>query len=70
MTINFVLLWWHIPLVMVILGIAMSMIGTESRLSAFGWPDTEFTAVGWIGILSGLIGIILLIGGFYRGLFI
>lgn len=55
---------------MVVLGIAMVMLGTESRLSAFGWPDTEFTAVGWLGILFGLIGIILLIGGFYRGLFI
>ena len=55
---------------MVVLGIAMVMLGTESRLSAFGWPDTEFTAAGWFGVLSLVLGIVLLIGGFYRGLFI
>lgn len=69
MAISFVLLWWHIPLALFLGGIIMMYFGSRSTLGAFGWPTTELTGSGIIGLLSAILGAILFIGGLFRGLF-
>jgi hypothetical protein len=67
--ISFVLLWWHIPWALVLIGSILLLLGTRSRLGAFGWPTTELTGFGIIGVILWVIGFVLFIGGAYRGLF-
>ena len=70
MAISFVLLWWHIPVVLFIGGMVLMMVGMESRLGAFGWPTTEPNSIGCVGIIATIIGAVLLIGSIYRGFFL
>lgn len=70
MAISFVLLWWHIPMVLIIGGLLLMMFGMESRLGAFGWPSTSLTNVGCVGSLAVMLGAVLLIGSIYRGFFL
>ena len=69
MAINFVLLWWHIPSVLIIGGLLLIMFGMESRLGIFGSPSTSLNNVGCVGVAGVVIGTVLLIGSIYRGFF-
>lgn len=48
----------------------MLYFGTRPVMGAFGWPTTELTGRGIIGLLVFFISCILLLGGWYRGFFI
>jgi hypothetical protein len=69
MSISFVLLWWHIPAALCVIGCLLMFFGTRTYIGAFGWPDTELTGVGFIGAIAAVIGVVLFIGGLFRGLF-
>ena len=69
MGINFILLWWHIPVIMCVIGAVLMFFGTHTYIGAFGWPDTELTDIGIVGAVFTVIGIVLLIGGSFRGVF-
>ena len=69
MAISFVLLWWHIPWGLLVVGSLLLLFGTKSRLGAFGWPTSELTGFGIIGAIMWVIAFVLFIGGAYRGLF-
>lgn len=70
MSISFVLLWWHIPIALIILGCIGMYFGSYSHLGAFGWPTSSFDGLGILSALLSMLGVVLLIGGWYRGLFI
>ena len=69
MIVNFVLLWWHIPIGLIIAGMVMMYFGNERYIGSFGWPDDRFTNTGCFGAAMFVIGLVLLIGSIYRGFF-
>lgn len=64
------ILWWHIPVILLIVGWLMMIAGTRMTYNVWGWPDSETTGFGFVGGILVVIAIMLLFGGCYRGLFI
>lgn len=56
---TFTLLWWHAPVALILLGIVMFVVGQR-----------EGTATGLFGAILATVSFIVLVGGWYRGLFI
>lgn len=70
---TFTLLWWHLPVILLVVGWLMMIAGARMTYNIEGgvrWPDSETTGFGFVGGLLIVIGITLLFGGCYRGLFV
>lgn len=64
------ILWWHLPVILLVVGWLMMIAGTRRVYNAEGWPDSETNGFGFVGVLLIAIAITLLFGGCYRGLFV
>jgi hypothetical protein len=67
---TFTLLWWHAPVALTALGVVMFVMGQRARNNVWDWPDSETPETGIFGAVLTVLSLVVLFGGWYRGLFI